>query len=171
MRALAMVALLACGNDTSGASIRVPDCGAKQPAVLTDSGVGALRIGTPIDSLQPRCMVLWDTTLVSGAEGMRERRLTLLVGSAATTITVAEGKVWRIEVTSPRFRTRDSLGVGTSLGWLKSRGGKMAGSQQTPFVMLPHHCGLSFQLATPSPSARGMLSDSAVVDLVLVTGC
>ncbi len=94
---------------------------------------------------------------------------------------IVNDKVWRIEVTSSRFRTADSLGVGTPLSRLLAlnnpRG--LTGEGQL-FVASPDHCGLSFRLSNNGSSARSQnwdkaalsrLPSSTVVNKVLLLGC
>ena len=169
---LALAAAI-CACDTRGAGSpgeRAPrDCDVGMPAVLTDSGVGALRINAPADAIRAACDVLGDTTLPLGREGMPERRLTVILGSVLTTSTIADGRVWRIEIASPRFRTRDSLGVGTTVGQLRRRGARIIASGVASYALVDGHCGLSFQL--PEPISSSSIEDSVRVTRVLVTGC
>ena len=174
-RVLASLALAAalCACDTRGAGSPGErthrDCDVGMPAVLTDSGVGALRINAPADAIRAACDVLGDTTLPLGREGMPERRMTVILGSVLTTSTIADGRVWRIEIASPRFRTRDSLGVGTTVGELRRRGARIIASGIASYALLDGHCGLSFQL--PEAAVPSAIADSARVSRILVTGC
>lgn len=157
--------------------------------ILRDEGIGKLRIGTPFDSIAGSCPVMRDTTMI-GAEGMPARKVYLLfladsIGAKVVADTVeaevVNDRVWRISVTSPRFRTADSLGVGTPLSrllQLKNPRG-MTGEGKF-FVASPDHCGMSFRLANAGPGAqRGdldqsglmRLSKSAVVSEILILGC
>lgn len=161
--------LYACGQgdapDTAGR-----DCAAGLPPVLTDSGVGALRVNVPMTQLRAACDILHDTTLQRGREGMTERRVTVILGSVATTSTVADDRVWRIEITSPRFQTRDSLGVGTTVGALRRRKATFVAGEVASYALVEGHCGLSFQLPD-GPEEPASIPDSARVTTVLVTGC
>lgn len=175
------VAVLLCGATLCACSnVRTPaldtlaltddrDCDVGVPPVLTDSGVGALRIGSSVEAVRASCMALDDRVVQQGGEGMPERRLTVVLGSVSTTSTVAGGRVWRIEIASPRFRTRDSLGVGTTLGTLRGRGASIMAGEDAAYALVEDHCGLSFQLPK-GPGARN-IADSVRVTLVLVTGC
>jgi hypothetical protein len=162
-----------CGS-RDAADSRVPlagrDCDVGVPAVLTDSGVGALRIDAPVAQLALACDILDDTTMERGREGMPERRLTAILGSIATASTIANDRVWRIEIDSPRFRTRDSLGVGTTAGALRRRGAKIVAGGIATYAIVDGHCGLSFQLPA-GPAGASAIPDSARVTRVLVTGC
>jgi len=95
---------------------------------------------------------------------------------------IVADKVWRLSVTSPRFRTTDSLGVGTPLSRLlelrQPRG--MMGEGALYFAS-PAHCGLSFRLSESRPlppsgqnwnaAALRRLPASTRVTEVLAVGC
>ena len=115
-----------------------------------------------------------------GAEGMPARKLAVALSRDTVEAEIVDGRVWRIAVRTPRLRTRDALGVGTSIGRLRQlkepRG--MMGEGQF-FVASPQHCGMSFQVVNAGPRARGdmdraglsRLSEAAVVSQVLIFGC
>ncbi|HET9012603.1 MAG TPA: hypothetical protein VFN38_12350 [Gemmatimonadaceae bacterium] len=151
------------------------DCG---PPVIDSAGVGGLRIGAPVDSVKARCTVLRDTT-ERRAEGMPARLLAVRVGTDTLEAEVADGRVWRIEVTQRGVRTADSLGVGSPLAALLGIPGlRGAVGEGALYVMSPSRCGLSFQLSTAELRADGWsaerlrtLPPSTVVTRVLVVGC
>lgn len=148
--------------------------------VLGDEGIGELRIGATVDSIRQKCNVIRDTTAIA-AEGMPARKLTVALSRDTVEAEIVNGRVWRIAVASPRLRTADALGVGTSIGRLRQlrnpRG--MMGEGQL-FVASPQHCGMSFLLSNAGPGAlRGdldraglfRLPETAVVSEVLIFGC
>jgi hypothetical protein len=151
-------------------------CGAE---ILGEEGIGELRIGASVESVRQKCNVVRDTT-APGAEGMPARKLAVALSRDTVEAEIVDGKVWRIAVHSPRLRTADALGVGTSIGRLRQlkepRG--MMGEGQF-FVASPQHCGMSFRLANAGPAARGdmdragllRLSEAAAVSQVLIFGC
>lgn len=147
------------------------DCGVGRSSVLNENGIGALRIDVSVAELQPACNVVRDTTGL-GAEGMSERRISVAMTPDTVDATIVDDRVWRIEVDSRRFRTRDGLGVGITGRELKQRQGTLASGEGRVFALLPDHCGLSFRLAGVGQSGRwNALPDTAVVDRVLVIGC
>jgi hypothetical protein len=175
--------VLAChGSDErprdSASGARPPtaalDCGipaAPALGVLTANGVGDLRVGATVTDVRSRCEIVKDTTL-PGPEGTQERRLTLAMGSDSVQAIVDADRIWRVELTSPRFRTTDSLGVATR-GWELKRGrGKIATGEGNVAALRDDHCGLSFLLSgvTPIETWRS-LPDSSVVRRVLAYGC
>jgi hypothetical protein len=148
--------------------------------VLGEEGIGELRIGVTVESVRQKCNVIRDTT-VTGAEGMPARKLTVALSRDTVEAEIVDGRVWRIAVDSPRLRTADALGVGTSIGRLRQlknpRG--MTGEGKF-FVASPQHCGMSFRLSNAGPRAqRGdmdraglfRLPETAVVSEVLIFGC
>ncbi len=189
-RLIVLLALVACETKkeapraaqpappAAGASSRpTSSCGNE---VMGDEGIGLLRIGTTVDSVRQKCNVARDTTLIAG-EGMPARKLTVMFSRDTAEAEIVNGRVWRISVLSPRFRTADSLGVGTSgarLLQLKNPRG-MTGEGEF-FVASPEHCGMSFRLADAGPGGyRGDLDSaglarlpkSTVVSEVLIFGC
>ncbi len=160
----------------TSASGRQVACGAE---VLGEEGIGELRIGATVEAVRERCNVVRDTT-APGAEGMPARKLAVALSRDTVEAEIVDGRVWRIAVGSPRLRTADALGVGTSIGRLRQlkdpRG--MMGEGQF-FVASPQHCGMSFRIANAGPRARGdmdraglfRLPDTAAVAEVLIFGC
>ena len=189
MRRLVLVlALFGCKakNDASPASTSpspptvifpASSCGEE---VVTDEGIGRLRIGVTVESVKQQCKVLRDTTII-GAEGMPARKLAVAFSKDTVDAEIVDGRVWRIAVHSPGLRTASLIGVGTlnqRLLTLKDPHGAMG--EGALFVITPQHCGMSFRLANAGP--RGMRGDmdktglarlpvETVVSEVLVFGC
>jgi hypothetical protein len=144
-------------------------------SILTDERAGPLRIGATIDSVHALCPVLRDTT-VTDMEGMPSRRLSVAVAGDSIEAEIVDGKVWRLSVTSPRFRSVDSLGVGTSISRLKQvTGARVMRGEGAVYAAVPGHCGMSFQLTGFKPAAGGIvlqnLPPSVTVLRVLIFGC
>ena len=162
---------------SAGAGGEKSSCGEE---VLGEEGIGELRIGASVESVRQKCNVVRDTTAL-GAEAMPARKLTVALSRDTVEAEIVNGRVWRIVVDSPRLRTADALGVGTSIGRLRQlknpRG--MTGEGQF-FVESPDHCGMSFRLSNAGPRAqRGdldraglfRLPERAAVAEVLIFGC
>lgn len=174
----AMSILLACAGRNESASDSAPasdppSCGVDDGATLSDSGIGALRIGATVAEIRSRCMVLSEETAAPGPEGQTEHRLVVVTGSVNTTAAIVDGRVWRLTVASPVFKTPDSLGVGTRVSVLRGPGARLARGEGT-FVLREDHCGLSFQLGPgvpPTAQTLDAVPDSVRVERVLVIGC
>jgi hypothetical protein len=166
------------GTATSAAPARsASSCNA---TTITADGVGPIRIGVTVDSLKKLCDVVRDTTQLGG-EGMMERRLTISVTPATLDAEIVNGRVWRLDISSPAFRTVDSLGVGSPLAaLLRRQEPKPAAGEGIVVVMLRDHCGMSFVLSGGYTSGvfrkwtgdeLSKLPSSTTVERVLVFGC
>lgn len=154
-------------------------CGITGAPVLTSLGIGNLQVGRTIDVVKRTCRVIRDNAEMS--EGSPERVLTVMIDNDRIRVTVLNGLVWRLEVTSPRFQTRDGLHIGTSLSRLVARGGvRLLEGEDGLYVTLASHCGLSFRFSIPSRETPGkgwtvahvvQRYGSAVADRILVTRC
>ena len=148
--------------------------------VITDEGIGELRIGTTVDSVRQKCSVVRDTT-VMGIEGMPARKISVAFSRDTVEAEIVDGRVWRIAVRSPRLRTPEALGVGTLIGrlrQLKNPRGMMG--EGALFVASAQHCGISFRLSNAGPRGNqgdldlaGLfrLPESTLVSEVLIFGC
>ena len=164
-------------NSGVGAATAARGCGDE---FIGDEGMGKVYIGAPIDSVRAVCTVIRDTTKLA-TEGQLARKMTIRFPSDTIVAEIVKGRVWRIEVTSPKFRTRDSLGVGTPLDrLLKLEEPRGLSGEGRLFVVSPDHCGLSFGLsknfpgALPRPidrAALGKLPRTTTVRNVFIIGC
>lgn len=153
------------------------NCGDK---VIRDQSIGKLRIGMNVDSLKRQCHVTIDT-LQPGPEGMAERRVTVAFPPERLDAEIVEGRVWRIDVESPAFRTADSLGVGSSVADVLRRDEPNGGTGEGAFFLISKkHCGLSYQLSGGIPAganrrwdkeALSTLPASMEVNKILVWDC
>lgn len=189
-RFVLVLALVGCKakNETSSAAaasssapstVEFPtsSCGEE---VVTDEGIGQLRIGATVESIKQKCKVVRDTT-VSGAEGMPARKLAVAFSKDTVEAEIVDDRVWRIAVHSPGLRTASLLGVGTlNVRLLTLKDPHGATGEGALFVVSPQHCGMSFRLANAGP--RGQQGDldkaglarlpvETVVSEVLVFGC
>ncbi len=108
--------------------------------VVTDEGIGLLRIGATVESIKQKCKVVRDTTVIAG-EGMPARKLAVAFSRDTVEAEIVNDRVWRIAVLSPRLRTAESLGVGTLnvrlIEQLKKPRGMMG--EGALFVASPEH--------------------------------
>ena len=141
--------------------------------MLTGDGIGDLRVGTPVDDVTQRCRVLRDT-LVPGPEGATEREIRVDLGRDTVRAVVTDGRIWRLHVQSPAFRTADSLGVGTPATALRRPGARVLTGEGGVYVALPSHCGLSFRLEGVPPGrvrTPTQIPESTRIGEVLAVGC
>lgn len=153
-----------------------PACGGE---ILTDEGVGKIRIGESVESVRRDCTVMRDTTEL-GAEGMPTRMISVLFPRDTIEAEIVEDKVWRVAIDSPHFSTADSLRVGTPLTrLLQLRTPQGMTGEGALFVMSPDHCGLSFRLSyngspvlrDPSRAELSRLPADTRVSNILIVGC
>jgi hypothetical protein len=147
--------------------------------VVDGDGVGAIRIGMTVDSVEARCTIARDT-VERRSEGQLERVLVVPFEDDTAIVEVNDGRVWRIEITNPGLRTASWLGVGTPLSALLALKGGVQGltGEGNLFLISESLCGLSFELSEPrSPSGNWpaerlhALPKSTAVTRVLVIGC
>ena len=169
------VAAAACETKDAAESARLSrGCGVDGNPILTSEGMGAFKVGASVDELRTACLVLRDTTLEQGTEGQPERRVSVRLGPDTIEATIQRGRVWRIEVLTPRIRTDDSIGVGSTFAMLPKEGTEYLGyGEGGPFVRITRHCGLSLDLAGVPGFVRRMeeIPATARVERVLVIGC
>jgi hypothetical protein len=167
------------GEDTSPAhagpttAVTAPTCAVGARTPLTGEGIGALRVGATVDEVGRACRILRDTTGLRAA-AMPERTILVDLGRDSVLAVIVADRVWRVHVPSPRFRTADSLGVGTPASALRRPAAEVLAGEGAVFVRLPSHCGLSFRLRGATlgrVSTPAQIPDSAVVDEVLAVGC
>jgi hypothetical protein len=148
-------------------------CGISADTPLTGDGVGDLRVGATVETINGRCRVVGDT-VAPAAEGSQERRLLVDLGRDTVIAVVDSNRVWRLHVATPAFKTTDSLGVGAAVSALRRPGARLLTGEGAYYVTLPGHCGLSFRLrgvAFGRASSLSQVPATASVDEVLVIGC
>ena len=157
------------------------DCGVSPGDVQVEEGVGVLRIGMSVEEVRQRCRVVRDTTVLDN-EGMPARRLEISIGDDTAVAEIVADSVWRVRLTSPRFRARGGLGIGTSASALAAiPGARALAGEGEVYVTMPGTCGVSYRVAgadfarvsgARSPEeAMDLLPDTARVDLLLVYAC
>ena len=164
-------------TDRTAARMSPSGCGAR---TIAGGGVGNLRIGESVASVKARCPVVSDSSR-RGLEGMPERRLTVAFGTDSLEAEIVDDKVWRLDISSPGFRTADSLGVGTPVArLLRLRKARGLVGEGVLVVVSPERCGVSFMLSGGIPrrqvrtwdsTALSALPTTTTVKRVLVLGC
>jgi len=155
-------------------------CGVSGDVLLTDDGIGDLKVGRTVDEISRVCEIVSDTT-ERGTEGMDEHIVVVRIGGEVVTGLVDDNKIQRIQVSTSRFRTRDSLGVDTPLAKIATqRGAKFLPGEDGLYGFTGEHCAMSFRFSIPlrPPTGRdwtvatiAAAHGEATVDKVLITKC
>jgi len=171
-----------------GASLSPPEsaatsnrtCDLAGSPILTGEGIGAIRPGRDVDEVKQLCEVVSDAEQ-RGTEGAMERVIVVRIAGEDVPATVVDDKIWRIALSSPRFKTIDSLGVDAPLRRIASKpGAQFAPGEDGVYGFVPDHCGLSFRFSLPlRPPAGGQWTAASIgaahadaaVNRVLVTRC
>ena len=164
---------------------------ASNDALLTGDSVGPAIVGVARSALSPRVKVIRDT-VEEGMEGIPESIAILSLAGDTIRAAIDSGRIYRFSVSSARFRTADSLGVGTPISRLVSEPGIYAMTGEgAVFVWSAKRCGIGFRLWDPTapremawdpgglgdaPDSVGVaqlrrLPESTTVGEVIVVGC
>ena len=156
------------------------NCGISGQPVLTDQGIGELRIGKSVTGTKQVCDVVSDANQ-QGSEGSMERVLAIRIAGEIVPATIVNDNVWRVAITTPRIRTPDSLGVDSPLRRIASmRGAQFFPGEDGVYAFVADHCALSFRFSLPlRPPKGGQWTAAAiatehadaVVDRVLLSEC
>ena len=156
------------------------DCGITGVPVLTDNGIGELKEGLSVADVADRCEIVSDSEQ-QGSEGMKERVLIVRVGSETVRAIVNDGRIYRIEVTTPLLATSDSISVDTPLHRIASaRGARFFPGEDGVYGFVANHCAMSFRFSVPLRPPRGgdwtaaridSAHGDAAVDRILITKC
>lgn len=178
---LALLLVMGCGR---GERPSVPDSTAVHvvDAQLSGERVGPVPVSASPAALARYARVVRDTEEL-GMEAIPESVAVLVVRGDTVRAVHDSGRIVRLGVSTPAFRTADSLGVGTTLARLLRETGVYAvGGEGAVFVILPRHCGMSFRLADAGglgdaptdsivPAQLRQLPPATRVSEVLVFGC
>jgi len=157
-------------------------------AGISDSTIGPLHLDEALPALRVRCPAVGDTLVAAAGSAGGTPALRLIVVGAPVIIRHDGTKVTELHVTSPFFRTNDSLGPGTSVAKFRNRPGiRVSKAVGAPYAVLldRRRCGVAYELSgwggsapplTDSDSlvrgaALASWPDSIVVRAVTVSGC
>lgn len=156
----------------AGSAVVVGGCGNASDVVVTRYGIGPVRVGMPVDALRAACPEARDTTWTS-PERTRETGFVALPGGRRVVAVTAGDSVVRILIDQPGLQTAAGAGVGSSVGDLRARFGRMCAGQaeQQVAVWFPNAPGLSFGLDTAATKAwtPAQAAPDSVPDTVKVT--
>lgn len=162
----------------AGSAVVAGGCGGVADVAVTRYGVGPLRLAMRADDVRTLCPEARDTTW-QGDEGMTERGLAVSLAGTPALVLLAGDTVSRIVVADPGIRTGVGVGVGSTLGELRARYGRMCAGvgEGRVAVWFPAAPGVSFGLSTEDTGDRATegrdpaaLPDSARVDEMWVRG-
>jgi hypothetical protein len=170
--AVALFLALACGPDGSAV---------EPPLLITGDSVAGVSVRSSHAVLARVARIVRDT-VEEGIEAIPESIAVLVVRGDTLRAVIDSGRVYRLTVTSPRFRTSDSLGVGTSLARLLRLPNAFAlTGEGAVWLQAPSHCGIAFHLSDSGTLAEGpdsvgtrqlqTLPASTVAEEIIVVGC
>lgn len=164
----------------SAPAVVARNCGVSGLPRLTDDGIGELKEGRSVAEIKDLCEVMSDSER-QGSEGMKERVLVVRVGEETVQAIVNDEKIYRIEVSSPRLATTDSIAVDTPLHRIATaRGARFFPGEDGVYGFVANHCAMSFRFSVPLRAPRGgdwtvakidSAHGDAAVDRILITKC
>jgi hypothetical protein len=130
-------------------------------------GIGPVRLGMKSAALRAACPEARDTAWQ--AEGMAEKGLLVSLAGRAVVAQLAGDSVVRIVAVSPEVRTAVGVGIGSMLGDLRSRYGRLCALEGEGRIALwsPNAPGVSFGLA-PADTAGAVAQPDSIRDDVRV---
>jgi hypothetical protein len=148
---------------------------------IRESGVGAMEVGDPHDTFRTACIVMHDSTATDAGDGTVAGTVVVGVNGAPVEVQIADGRVYRVTVTSPLFRTVDGLGPGVPVvRMLDWPGAVVLEGVHDLSIVVGAHCGLYFRITKPATLpveiarwtdiVRAMPPDTPV-ERVVVHGC
>lgn len=145
----------AAGESHATATMAATPCRDPAQWEVRDSAIGPIRIGAAADSVVRLCPGTRDSMVRNqNMEGVDTVRVLFVpVGTRDTvqvTIEPHERRVDAIAVTSSRFRTADSLGVGALIGkWRAISGVRVFYGDHSDegVLVVPNHCGVIFRIS------------------------
>ena len=144
---------------------------------IRENGVGAMEVGETQDAFRTRCIIMSDSI----SEGSASGTVVVGVSGAPVEVQVTDGRVYRLTVSNPGFRTVDGLGPGVSvvrlLDW---PGAVVLEGEHDLSVVVSAHCGLYFRIAKPAVTPQSLsrwadivraMPPDTPVERVVVHGC
>lgn len=143
-------------------------CATSGSATAQRYGIGPVRLGMRTAALRDACPEAHDTTWQ--AEGLKETGLVVSLAGRPVVAQMTGDSVTRIRVLSPEVRTAAGVGIGVTVGDLRTRYGRLcAGMGEGALaVWSPNAPGISFGL-DPREPAGAMVSADSLPDEMLVS--
>jgi hypothetical protein len=116
-------------------------------------GIGPVRLGMKADALRSACPEARDTAWK--AEGMAEKGLVVSLGGRAVVARLEGDSVTRVLALAPELRTPAGVGIGSTIGDLRNRYGRLCAVEAEGKVAVwsPNAPGVSFGVEAPAPAA------------------
>jgi hypothetical protein len=135
----------------------LPGLGEDAASAESRDRLGPLRLGMAVGELRQTVPQARDTTWQQ--EGMTERGVLVPVGTGGALAVLSDDTIARIEVRDPAVRTREQVGVGSTLEQLRAAYGSACADLGEGFVVVwfPAAPGISFALDAPLPANPGQL--------------
>lgn len=173
------LAALACGGKETAADsaaisppARTAQCVEGAP-IITAVGVGPVRVGARLSSINDRCTVR-DTTFSLGEGQMERGRVVGLGGSSVALIVSGDSNpmIERINIADSSIRTDAGLGVGKTVGALRAAYGRLcaATGEGRTIVGVPPLPGVSFGTSARMPGVDVDSKPEAIPDTTTITG-
>ena len=149
-------------------------------STLRGSGIGAMEVGDTHDVFRTACIVMSDSTEVVASDGIVRGTVVVSVNGAPVNVHIADGRVYRLTVTDPTFRTLDGLGPGFPIArMLDLPGAVVLEGDHDLSVVVNAHCGLYFRITKPAAVQNlsrwsdvvRALPEGTPVERVVVHGC
>jgi hypothetical protein len=139
----------------AGSEVSVGGCASAGTAPAQRYGIGPVRLGMKAAALRAACPEARDTTWQ--AEGMAEKGLVVSLGGRPVVAQMEGDSVTRVLAVSPELRTPAGVGIGSTLGDLRNRYGRLCAVEAEGKVAVwsPNAPGVSFGVepaATPAPA-------------------
>ncbi|HYW08346.1 MAG TPA: hypothetical protein VE913_15415 [Longimicrobium sp.] len=131
----------------SGSEVAAGGCASAKGAAALRYGIGPVRMGMTGAALRAACPEARDTTW-RGAEGMEEKGMAVTIGGEPVVAVTAGDSVRRIVVERAGIRTAGGLGIGSTIGELRARMGRICADEAEGAVAVwsPSAPGVSFGL-------------------------
>lgn len=134
-------------------------------------GIGPVRLGMKSAALRAACPEARDTAWQ--AEGLAEKGLVVSLGGRAVVARLEGDSVTRVLAASPELRTAAGVGIGSTLGELRSRYGRLCAVEAEGKVAVwsPNAPGVSFGVeAPPAAAPADSLPDDRTVSSLWIHG-
>ncbi len=149
----------------AGSEVSAGGCASAGAAPAQRYGIGPVRLGMSADALRAACPEARDTAWQ--AEGTAEKGLVVSLGGKAVVARLEGDSVTRVVAVSPELRTPAGVGIGSTVGDLRSRYGRLCAVEAEGKVAVwsPNAPGVSFSVDAPAAPADSLPDEGKVAAL------